>query len=154
MDATFRSPNSKDAAALSALCMRSKAYWGYDDAFMEACRAELMLDEADFADGLIKVAEIGGRMAGMAEISLEGEHAVLEKLFVDPPFHGQGCGARLLDWAKRLARAHGALRLIIEADPDAAAFYIHQGARKDGAVPSGSIPDRILPQLVIDLEPI
>jgi len=29
-----------EADALSQLGLRSKAYWGYDEAFIEACRAE------------------------------------------------------------------------------------------------------------------
>ena len=32
-----------EAAALSGLALRSKGYWGYDAAFLDACRAELTL---------------------------------------------------------------------------------------------------------------
>jgi hypothetical protein len=33
-----------EAASLSALALRSKALWGYDAAFIEACRASLTVD--------------------------------------------------------------------------------------------------------------
>ena len=32
-----------EADCLTALCMRSKAHWGYDAAFMHACREELRM---------------------------------------------------------------------------------------------------------------
>jgi hypothetical protein len=38
-----------EAAALSALAMRSKAHWGYDQEFLEAVRPVLTFTEADLA---------------------------------------------------------------------------------------------------------
>jgi hypothetical protein len=37
----IRPAQADEVEALTALALRSKAHWGYDDAFMEACRAEL-----------------------------------------------------------------------------------------------------------------
>ena len=34
-------PDEGECETLSALCLRSKAHWGYDSAFMEAVREEL-----------------------------------------------------------------------------------------------------------------
>ena len=38
---TLRQPDNSELAELSALCQRSKAYWGYDQTFMAACAQEL-----------------------------------------------------------------------------------------------------------------
>lgn len=141
-----------EAAALTALCLRSKAHWGYDAAFMEACRGELTLHE-DELDGPLRVAECAGALAGMVQLAqAEGDWHV-EKLFVDPAFMGRGAGAALMRWAIGAARDAGARRLVIEADPGAAGFYRRFGAREAGQVPSGSIPGRMLPRLVLDLSP-
>lgn len=51
-----------DAAELTALAMRSKAYWGYDLAFMEACRKELAVPREAFEREIIRVAAAGGAM--------------------------------------------------------------------------------------------
>ena len=40
---TLRTPRPDEAAILTELSLRSKAVWGYDEAFMLSCRNELML---------------------------------------------------------------------------------------------------------------
>ena len=44
MQAELRRALPDEAANLSALALRSKALWGYDAAFMEACRSPLTVD--------------------------------------------------------------------------------------------------------------
>ena len=39
----LRDARHDELPGLSELCLRSKAVWGYDDAFMTACRTELTL---------------------------------------------------------------------------------------------------------------
>jgi hypothetical protein len=40
MPLTIRAPRADELSRLSDLCFRSKAVWGYDAAFTEACRDE------------------------------------------------------------------------------------------------------------------
>ena len=148
---TYRLARSDEASALSELCMTSKAYWGYDAAFMEACRAELTITAADFESAQIQVADDAGKLAGMAQLQIEGATAELDKLYVHPVFIGAGIGRALFEWAVRQACAANATTMHIDADPDAAAFYRRMGAIDDGASPSGSIPGRFLPRLRFDL---
>jgi len=148
---TLRSARPGERTQLSALCLRSKAHWGYDAAFLEACRAELTLSAADLRAAGLAVAERAGAFAGVVQVSSEGAEADLLKLFVDPPAMGAGVGRALFDWAVEAAREAGAARLLIEADPDAAPFYERIGARRIGDAPSGSIPGRRLPLLAFAL---
>ncbi len=141
-----------ESAALSALCLRSKAHWGYGPDFIRACAAELTLSEADLAANIIQVAKCDDALAGIAEIFVAGREACLEKLFVDPDFMGCGVGRQLLTWAIDEASRRGAAIMTIDADPGAVGFYRHNGARQTGETPSGSIPGRMLPRLVIDLQ--
>lgn len=143
----LRPARPEDASALSELCMISKAYWGYDDAFMQACRAELTLTQSDFKHSKIQIAECDGKLAGMAQLEVNGDAAALEKLFVHPEAMGLGAGRALFQWATNEARAQGASFMTIEADPDAVPFYKRMGAKDDGQVLSGSIPGRVLPKL-------
>lgn len=136
---------------LSALCLRSKAHWGYDAAFMAACQVELTLCEGDLSESHIQVIEDSGRPVALAQVVIEGGQAEILKLFVDPHAMGKGYGRRLMDWILNVARQHNAGRLRIEADPDAAAFYERMGARYEGEAPSESIPGRSLPLLYLDL---
>ena len=147
----LRPARPDEAPALTELCLRSKAVWGYDAAFMEACRKELAMTPGAIMASRVQVAEVDGRLAGVAEVKSEGDVAQLERLFVDPAMLRSGTGRKLLDWAKATARAAGATTMLIDADPDAAPFYRRMGAVDDGVVPSGSIPGRFIPRLNLPL---
>jgi N-acetylglutamate synthase-like GNAT family acetyltransferase len=147
----LRAARIDELAALTELCLRSKAVWGYDEAFMRACRTELALAPRDLQTSRIQIAERDGKIIGVAQIAVAGTGASLEKLFVEPDILRSGAGRRLFEWAAAAAREQGARTLTIEADPDAAPFYRRMGARDDGFAPSGSIPGRMLPRLKLDL---
>jgi GNAT superfamily N-acetyltransferase len=147
----LRPARPDEAELLTDLCLRSKAVWGYDEAFMRACRAELTLSAADLAPSSLQVAVDGDEVAGLVQIAVEGEKADLAKLFIAPSTLRAGVGRQLFDWAVKSARERGARWLWIEADPDAAGFYRRMGAIDDGVAPSGSIPGRFLPRLKLRL---
>jgi GNAT superfamily N-acetyltransferase len=147
----LRTPRLDEAAILTELCLRSKAVWGYDKEFMQACRDELTLTPSTMQSSHLKVAEIGGCLMGMAQVTVKGDIAELDKLFVEPTQLRSGAGRALFDWAKNTAREAGAVTLVIEADPEASGFYRRMGAIDDGVAPSGSIPGRFTPRLKLQL---
>lgn len=151
MSPIIRPPAIEELPALSALCFRSKAVWGYDKDFMESCRIGLSVEPCDLQSSWIGVAELDGSPTGVAQIKITGSEADLLKLFVEPTVLRGGVGRALFAWAAQLAASHGADHLLIEADPDAAPFYRRMGARDIGLAPSRSIPGRMLPKLVKDL---
>jgi GNAT superfamily N-acetyltransferase len=152
MQLLIRTPDIEELPALSELCMRSKAVWGYDAAFMAACRAELSFDPGDLKSSRIAVAARGDDVLGVAQVRMiAADEADLAKLFVEPAAMRGGVGQALFGWARDAARALGAARMVIDADPDAVPFYRRLGARDAGLAPSGSIAGRMLPRLVLEL---
>ena len=147
----LRSAYPGEVEALTELCLRSKAYWGYDDAFMAACRVELTITVESLSKSRIQVANAEGCIAGMAQISVNGASAQLEKLFVEPKRLRSGVGRALFEWCASAARAEGATTLVIDADPGAAGFYRRMGAMDEGSAASGSIPGRRIPRLIFNL---
>ena len=145
----IRAPTIEELASLSELCLRSKAVWGYNDEFLEACRSELSFDQGDLEMTRIAVADRGGKVVGVAQVKVRGNEADLLKLFVEPSALHHGVGRALFAWATHVAKEKGANRLIIDSDPGAAPFYRRMGAYDLGQAPSGSIPGRILPKLAI-----
>ena len=137
---------AEDAGPLSDLALRSKGYWGYDAAFLEACRAELTLtlDQA----GAARVVRDGDALLGFHLLD-DGE---LLMLFVEPSAIGRGVGRLLLDDAVRVAASRGWTTLRIESDPGAEGFYLAHGARRVGSVPSGSVAGRALPLLELAVD--
>ena len=107
-DVTVRSARPGEAAALTALAVRSKAHWGYDDAFMQMSQASLTVSDADVASGCVLVAERQGLLFGMVKVEPDGE---LGMMFVDPLCLNRGVGRALFDAAVALARRQGAVAL-------------------------------------------
>ena len=167
MTAVIRAARSDELAELHALALRSKAHWGYDEAFMTACHDELAVPGELLAAGRVVVAEDGpGRLLGFATLDGEpgnergtergtepgsGGRGELGMLFVDPGAIGRGLGRRLLQHVLAQARTLGFHTLTIDADPNAESFYLAMGARTIGRTPSGSIPGRELPLMEIDV---
>nr|WP_232328507.1 GNAT family N-acetyltransferase [Kibdelosporangium sp. MJ126-NF4]CEL22851.1 FIG01201438: hypothetical protein [Kibdelosporangium sp. MJ126-NF4]CTQ89991.1 FIG01201438: hypothetical protein [Kibdelosporangium sp. MJ126-NF4] len=150
-DIVMRAARPDEAATLGELALRSKAHWGYDQAFLAACRAEFAYTPQDLARRRFVVAEQGQRLLGMYSIDGRAPEGELGNLWLEPDVIGQGLGRRLWQHALDTARAEGFTVLRIDADPNAEGFYQAMGAVKVGEVPSGSIPGRVLPQLRIDL---
>jgi GNAT superfamily N-acetyltransferase len=149
----IRSAKPGESRILTALCVRSKAHWGYDAAFMKLSAAALSVNEDDIAAGRMLVAvDDADRVIGMACVLQDGDMADLDALFVDPPAIGSGAGRALFEAAVVLARRQGARRMTILADPNAAAFYERMGARYLRNAPSDAIPGRTLPFYEYDLQ--
>lgn len=116
--------------SLSALALASKATWGYDEAFMERCRVELVVRDEHVERGLAHVAvdDADGAL-GFYALKEPGERsAELDLLFVAPAHLRRGVGRALLADACREARRRGWPVLLVESDPFAAPFYEREGA--------------------------
>jgi GNAT superfamily N-acetyltransferase len=147
----LRPATDRDIDTLSTLCQRSKAMWGYSDAFMAACREELTIYGSDLESTTVFVAVRDHQIVGMVQQSLTGKAAELHRLYVEPDAAFTGVGTTLLAWAMNESRVRGATALWIDADPNALPFYSKYGALKKSESPSGSIPGRMLPRLCVDL---
>jgi len=147
----IRDARPDEAGLLSDLAVRSKAHWGYDDAFMEACRAELTFTPEQVVAWRVRVLERDGRVVGMAALAGEPPVGEVEDCFVDPDAIGTGAGRLLLDDLLARAAALGFERLEVTADPNAVGFYETVGFVGCGEAASGSIPGRMLPRLALEL---
>jgi len=152
MAITVRRARVEEAGALTELAMRAKASWGYDAAFMAACRDELTLTPQKLAAWTVWVAEADREIAGMVALSLDGG-AEVEDFFVEPAFQGRGVGAALMAELLAACRRAGAAVLEVDADPNAEPIYARLGFETFRRSPSGSIPGRWLPRMRMPLPP-
>lgn len=147
----IRRARPDEAGLLGELAFRSKAFWGYDEAFMAACRDELTIPEAEIAPLRTTVAETDGHVLGFATLEGAAPEGTLGMLFADPAAIGQGIGRLLFEHVLATAREYHFDRLTIDSDPNAEPFYLAMGATRIGTTPSGSIPGRELPLLAVTL---
>ncbi|NIA71200.1 GNAT family N-acetyltransferase [Pelagibius litoralis] len=153
----LRPARPAECGALTALVLRSKAYWGYDPGFLQACRRGLAVKPRDIAAGRVVVLVEEDTVLGLYALIPDerpGE-ALVDLLFVEPAAIGHGIGRAL--WQDLLAKAagEGFTRLKIESDPFALGFYRAMGATLSGKIrspiqgPSGA--ERFLPLLYYEL---
>jgi GNAT superfamily N-acetyltransferase len=148
----LRLAQADEAESLTALCVRSKAHWGYDAEFMQLSTEALTVESKDIVAGRVLIAVDGnGQPLATASVLGDGETVDLEQMFVDPSAMRQGLGRMMFMSAVRLARKLGARRMTILADPNAAPFYERMGARFVRHAPSDAIPGRSLPFYEYDL---
>jgi len=155
MKFSIRLAQNDEQSILTDLSLRSKRSNGYDDTFMDACREELTVTKARMNEGEYWVAEadiICGCVCLTPDIS-DNKSAEINAFFIDPAWQRKGIG-RLL-WAKMLERSAqlGISRLYLDADPYAVPFYEAVGFQIIGETASEAIPGRVLPRMLITLEP-
>ena len=104
----------------------------------------------NFADSLLAgyhcwIVERGGGVSGYTVVMIAAGEAHLLNLSVAAPWQGRGAGRELLNFALKLARDYGALRILLEvrpSNPAAIALYSSAGfaeiARRRGYYPAGS----------------
>lgn len=140
----IRAARLDELTALFDLAMRSKAVWGHDDAFLDACRDELRLSPAHLPRTFVTC--LRSTICGFATFSDIGDRrAELDALFVEPDAIGHGHGRALVQHVVGLLRADRFRVLEIQGDPHADGFYRSLGAVRVGDRPSASIPGRWLP---------
>ena len=146
----IRRARPEEASSLTALALRSKAHWGYDAAFLEACVGALTITPEYIERNPVFVSEKDGSITGFCALLPPAEASdtiLLDNLYVDPRRMGQGYGKGLWHQAASTARELGYRHLDIFADPHAEPFYLARGAVRIGDVESSAIPGRMLPHL-------
>jgi acetyltransferase (GNAT) family protein len=88
----IRRARPEESAMLTELTVRSKAHWGYDDAFLESARQDLEFQAGKFLpDFHVYVLEAEGEPLGYCSlISVDSNTVELHDLFIEPRYIGKG----------------------------------------------------------------
>jgi len=141
-----------EAQMLSDLAFRAKAYWGYNQEFMETCREDLAVTAAEIETNHVYVAKDVGNAVGFYSLQCLQVEAELNKFFVDIGTIRKGIGKRLWEHMRKTARQMYVERVLIHSHPYAEGFYRAMGAKRIGEVPSSVFPNRKLPLMEYVLE--
>ena len=152
----IRPAHPDEARALTRLALASKAVWGYAEALRDQFLAELTLTPGYIRNNPVFVADDGGRdpLALGALARINARIADLDLMFVAPGLIRRGVGRAMFDHLCAEARVRGYRALKIAADPHALGFYQRMGARYVGEEESASISGRMLPVLMLALQPL
>lgn len=147
----IRKAEAHEASYLSDLSFRSKAYWGYSDEFMEACRDDLTVSPEYIASSLVYVLEDRETIKGFLGLEREGDSCLLKDLFIEPEAIGKGYGRALWRYMLVVAKDLGVHKITIHSEPHAENFYLLMGAKRVGEIESTVFQGRTLPLLEIDI---
>lgn len=148
----IRNAQPGEAELLSALAVRSKAHWGYDETFMSECIAEISHSERDLTDleRIFRVLVSKEIIIGFYVLcDINKPHLELEALFVEPQYIGKGAGSSLFSDVLKQAKRLSSNSMSVQSDPNAVGFYLAKGMVITGKQESGSIAGRFLPTLTL-----
>jgi GNAT superfamily N-acetyltransferase len=148
----IRRGKSDDAGELTRLARRSKASWGYPEAWLLEWESELEISAEYIEQNVVLVAESEGRLTGVIGIGAGVEGPEIGHLWISPGSQGLGLGRTLVDRAREVAQQAQWTSLRIVSDPFAQPFYERLGAVQVGtiAAPVAGI-ERTLPVLRLEV---
>ncbi|OXI28342.1 GNAT family N-acetyltransferase [Burkholderia sp. AU16741] len=147
---TVRAARVVDADELSRLARLSKAHWGYPKEWLELWQSDLTILPETIEGAIGYVAESAESIIGFwVRASVDSDRPTPGWLFVHPDHMGRGIARALWEAVRTEAAARGIKSFVIEADPNAAPFYLTLGAEKVGEKESSVVPGRFFPILRI-----
>lgn len=148
---TIEKAHYNDHLILSEISYRSKAFWGYDIAQLEAWKADLTITPAYIAQHCVFKLLAEGEIIGYYAMLLPADSTItLDNLFLLPEYIGLGYGQALMRHCIATAKAMNLTRIVLNADPNAERFYRKLGFRVYGNLTT-AVADRFLPQMELGL---
>ncbi len=147
----IRPAKPTEAALLTDLAIAAKGHWAYSEAQLAAWSGDIAISAESIRRQPTFVAENAGVVAGFYQLKMSDGLPELDHLWVSAEYMGCGFGKALLRHARQWLSVHGHREVAIDADPNAEAFYLSQGARRVGeiAAPIAGQPERVRPQLIL-----
>ena len=141
-----------DLNEINILLRLSKAYWGYDEGFLDRFMKKLGITHSYMEKHNIKLFYIDECLAGFFNFSINNDNLFeLDNFFLQPNYIGKGAGRKLWDACCQVAVEQGKDGFIIWSDPNAENFYLKMGCEKIGVRQSPMMPDRYPPILKFKL---
>ncbi len=132
---SIRLARSAERHALEELQRRASLHGGRYREQLLSHPEVIQIPAPHLEQGLVRVAEQGTRVVGFAALLAAVDGACeLDGIFVEPELMGSGVGRALVDDAVAVARARGAARIDVVANPEAVGFYRRLGFTDEGEV--------------------
>tara|TARA_R110001592_G_scaffold65885_6_gene202350 strand:+ start:5302 stop:5784 length:483 start_codon:yes stop_codon:yes gene_type:complete len=116
----------EDIDILNHISFASKKHWGYPDELMELWKEDMLLTESDFEVQQIYKLVLEEKIIGFCAIQELTEAYDVTNLWIEPSHIGKGFGKLLLSFCIEKVVLNNK-PIIVEADPNAEAFYENQG---------------------------
>src|SRR5215216_2325865 len=147
----IRPASADDASVLTTIAQEAKRHWGYPEHWIKHWESDLTISSDFIRDNHVYVAEEDGEIQGFYALSVAGDKAELEHMWVTPARIGTGLGKELFLDAMERAATLNVGTIEISSDPNAAGFYKRRGATQIGKTDASvEGKSRTLPRLKIE----
>lgn len=145
---TVQRSTIKHSGVLTELAKASKKYWNYPEKYLAIWDDDLTVSAAYIeANHVFHLESDSGEIVGFYSFFNEAEMMSLEHLFILPKFIGQKLGTMLMEDFLEKAEKSGCQKIILDAEPNAEAFYKKFGFQTV-ELKSSAIKDRTLPVMI------
>lgn len=152
MEITTKSATLDQMNEINDLLRTSKAYWGYDDKFLDLFIQKIGITEDHLKnDHTNRAVYVDGSLAGFFNFVYKNNFLELDNFFLYPKYIGKGLGRFMWKACCQMAKELGAKEFVIWSDPDAESFYLKMGCERIGVRQSPVAPDRYPPLLKFTL---
>lgn len=115
-----------DVGELNKISIASKRYWDYPEEWILQWKDDLTIGDKDLSESSVIVMEVSSIVSGFCVIHEKTTHYEVLHLWLKPECIGQGLGKALLCHSLSSIVVKE-LPILVEADPNAEAFYRRQG---------------------------
>ncbi len=120
--------NKDDATILTALTMKSKAYWGFSTRQLEDWKEDLTITSDYIVTNSVYKLELNSMLIGYYSFrKISGDEILFDNLFVLPQYIGKGYGKVLMIHFLDQKESKGIKMITLESEPKAEAFYLKFG---------------------------
>lgn len=140
----LRKALDEEAEILSNVAIKSKAYWDYNEEFIDGCMEDLTISVEYIQKNYVYIFEDDDGIIGFFAFE-RSEQDRLDFLYILPKFIGKGFGKVMWENIIREAKELGIKTFTIDSDPHAKGYYEKMGATQIGETPSTVYKDRVLP---------
>jgi streptomycin 6-kinase len=137
-----------DLDTINHLLRLSKAYWGYDEEFVNKFMGIFSMTAERLQKTTTLLFYVDGEIAGFYGFIInENKTLELDNFFLHTNYIGKGLGRKLWAACCNTAKELGENEFVIWSDPNAENFYIKMGCEKIGMKKSPIMPNRYTPIL-------
>jgi N-acetylglutamate synthase-like GNAT family acetyltransferase len=140
-----------DAAILTNITKKSKAYWGYSNEQIENWSAQLTITKEYLENNQVYKLEVNNLIVGYYSYIILEENIQLDNLFILPNCIGTGLGTFLMNDFLGKIKTLKVKKVLLESEPNAEKFYNKFGFKTIEQIKT-SIKDRFLPLMELILE--
>lgn len=152
MSTSIKIATLNDLTAINYLMRISKAYWGYDDIFLDLFMEHISVTIDYLEKNSIKLLYENNTLIGFYSFSPNADKEIeLDYFFLHPDYIGKGFGKKLWIACCETAKDMKLQEFIVWSDPYAEGFYLKMGCEKIGIRESFVMPNRFPPLLKFNL---